>query len=118
MSKKINPFDIFAINNRTEFIKALNTEVTFRPLTKKESDEFNTKLLGDYSGEGEVNIDLKLANKINMQKVANCLIEPKITIEEMNAYGSGINDAINEIVGYIDNRKNEDDDEEGTDAGN
>ena len=117
MAKK-NPFDIYAIHNRTEFIKALGQEVTFRPLTKKESDEFNVRLLKDYKGEGEMNIDLAEANKINMEKVALCLIEPKITVEEMEQYGDGINEAINEIAALIDNRSDDNEGDDGTDAGN
>lgn len=109
-----NPFDIFAINNRTEFITALGQEVTFRPLTKKEADEFNVRLLKDYRGdESNMNIDLAEANRINMEKVALCLVEPKLTIEEIEAYGAGISDAINEIVAFIDGRSDDNEEEGG-----
>ena len=109
---KTNPFDIFAVNNKTAFIKSLDREVTFRPLTKKESDAFNARLLGEYSGQGDINIDLAEANKINMEKVALCLVDPKITVEEMLGYGDGINEFINEVVALIDNRKVEEETEE------
>ena len=121
MAKK-NIFDIFAINNQTVFIEALGTEVTFRPLTKKVSDAFNKRLLGDYNGKGDVTIDLQEANKINSEKVALCLVgEDTITVDEINAYGNGIDKAIAEIVKHIDGREDDDDDKDGeedTTAGN
>ena len=121
MAKK-NPFDKFAIHERTEYIKALDAEVTFRPLTKKEADAFSVRLLKNYNGSDDMNIDLEEANKINMEKVALCLIEPKLTVNDMLQYGSEISDAINEIAALIDGRSvdTESDTEpaEGTDAGN
>ena len=115
-----NPFDIFALTDQTVFIEALDSEVTFRPLTKKESDKFNQRLLSNYDGKGDPKIDLVEANKINSEKVVLCLIKPKITLEEINGYGNAIDKALQEIVKAIDGRGDEEetDDAEDTTAGN
>ena len=113
MSKTKNPFDKFAINNKVEFIKALDAEVTYRPLTKAEADKFNARLIGDYKGKGEMEVDLIEANKINMEKVALCLVDPKLSLADIKGYGDGINEAINEIVALIDGRTEDETDPEG-----
>ena len=117
MAKK-NIFDVFAVANQTVFIEALGSEVTFRPITKKESDAYTKRLLGDYDGKGDPIIDIGEANKINSEKVAKCLIDPKITVDELNAYGTGIDKAIAEIVKHIDGRADEDEADEDTTSGN
>ena len=112
-----NPFSLFTLGEQTVFIEAFQAEVTFRALTMAESDAFNKRLLGDYTGKDDATIDIAEATKINYEKVAKCLIEPKMTIEDLKALPVTASKAIAEIVKAIDGRE-DDKDEEGTDAGN
>ena len=113
MPKTFNPFDAYAVAERKVVIKALdNYEVTIKDLSIAEADAFNKRLLKDYTGKGDPIIDLEEATKINKEKVAKCLIEPKMTVAEIDALGTRGAKAIAEIVKEIDG-KDEATDEEG-----
>ena len=111
--KKTNPFDIFAVNTRTVYIKSLGQDVTIRPLTKAESDDFQRRLVKNYNADGTVELNLEEINEINLEKVAMCVVDPKITVKQLKEYADSVNDAIAEILEYIDGKP-----EDGTDAGN
>ncbi len=102
MSTK-NPFDIFnAKEERTAFIKTLDAEITYHELTMKESDAYNKRLLKDYKGKGDPNIDLVEATKITYEKIAACLISPAMTVADLQNLGSSASKAINEIAKLIE----------------
>lgn len=105
---KANPFSLFTLGEQTVFIEALNAEVTFRSLTMSESDEFNKRLLKGYTGKGDPQVDMNEATKINYEKVAMCLISPKMSIEDLKALPVTANKAIGEIAKAIDGRTDED----------
>ena len=114
-----NPFSIFSINNQTVHIEALEADVTIRPLTMAESDAYNKRLLGKYDGKGDPTIDLNVATAINYEKVAMCLVEPKMSIPDLKALPTTATKAIGEIVKAIDGRVDEESDEdEDTPEGN
>ena len=116
-----NPFSVFKITEQKIFIEALDAEVTFRPLTMAEADAFNKRLLGDYDGKGDPKIDLNAATMINYEKVAACLVDPKMTIQNLKALPVTASKAIAEIVKAIDGREDEPEDkdtDEESEAGN
>ena len=113
MAKTFNPFDAYAVEERKVKIEALaGYEVTLIDLPIAEADAFNKRLLKDYTGKGDPVIDLNEATKINYEKVSKCLVEPKMTVAELNALGSRGAKAITEIVKAIDG-KDDSVDEEG-----
>lgn len=103
-------------NNQTVFIPALDGEVVFRALTMEESDGFNERLIDGYDDNGKAQFNYSEANLIKYEKAALCLIEPKVTIEELKAYPSDFIHVISEINVAIDGGKLGDDAE--TDEGN
>ena len=111
-----NPFDLFKLGSQTVFIEALQAEVEFRSLTMAESDAFNKRLLGDYSGKGDPQIDLAEATKINYEKVALCMSSPKMSIEDLKKLPVTASKAMNEIVKAIDGREDEADKEDETEG--
>lgn len=116
MAKGFNPFDAYAVENKTVHIEALNADVTLRELTIAESDSFNKRLLKGYTGKGEPTVDMEEATKINYEKVALAMIEPKMTVEQLQALPASAGKAIQEIVKHIDGR--EDDELEEATEGN
>jgi len=115
-----NPFKLFELGEQTVFIEALEAEVKYRSLTMSESDAFNKRLLGDFDGKGDPKIDLNVATATNYEKVALCLIEPKMSIADLKALPVTAAKAITEIVKAIDGREDEPEAnaEEDTTAGN
>ena len=114
-----NPFKLFELGEQTVFIEALNAEVKYRSLTMSESDAFNKRLLGNYDGKGDPQIDINEATKINYEKVALCMIEPKMSIGDLKALPVTAAKAITEIVKAIDGREDEvAEDEKETTEGN
>ena len=115
---KTNPFDLFKLGTQKVFIEALEADIEFRSLTMAESDAFNKRLLGDYTGKGDPQIDLAEATKINYEKVALCMSEPAMSIADLKALPVTASKAINEIVKAIDGREDVEEVDEDTAAGN
>ena len=111
MAKTFNPFDAYKTENKTVFIEALNSDVTYRELTMLEADNFNKRLLKNYDGKGDPTIDLEEATKINYEKVALALIEPKMTVKELQALPTSASKAIAEIAKVIDGKEDTTDEE-------
>ena len=109
----VNPFDVFTTTEKTVRIEALNADIKLRELTMAESDSFNKRLLKGYSGKGDPEINMEEATQINYEKVALCLIEPKMTVEQLQALPSSASKAINQIVKIIDGREDGPEEEEG-----
>lgn len=113
MAKGFNPFDAYAVENKTVHIEALNADITLRELTIAEADAFNKRLLKGYTGKGEPEINMEEATKINYEKVALAMVEPKMSVEQLQALPSSASKAIQEIVKHIDGREDIEDEEEG-----
>ena len=111
-----NPFDMFRLGEQTIFIDELQAEVKYRSLTMSESDAFTKRLLGDYTGKGDPKVDLNEATKINYEKAALCMLEPKMSIDELKALPVTASKAINAIVKAIDGREDEEKEDGGEDT--
>ena len=99
---KRNPFDNFIAENKKAYIKSLDYEITYRELTMAEADALNKRLLKNYDKDTGAEFDMSEATKIAYEKLETCLIDPKMTAEELQALGSSATSAINEIVRLID----------------
>lgn len=95
MSTK-NPFLKYAITTKTAFIEEFGHEIKYRELTMAEGDAFNLRLLKNYSADNN-NVDIEEATQIAYEKVALCLIDPKTTVDDLKALGSGVSVVINKI---------------------
>ncbi len=109
MSKTtFNPFDQYRAGvEKVAHIKAFDADITYRELTMKEADAFNKRLLKGYKGKGDPNIDMDEATKIAYEKLAMCLIEPKMTIEDLQNMGVSASPAINEIAKLLEGKQEE-----------
>ncbi len=107
-----NPFAKFtAGQEKKAYVEALDYEITYRELTMLESDGFSKRLLKNYKGKDNANIDMNEATKIMYEKIALCLIDPKITVDELKQLEVSATKAIQEIGKLIDGREDEDEDE-------
>ena len=104
--KKTNPFAIFSDTQKTAFIKAFDAEITYRELTMAEADMFNKRLVKDYKpGSGEPNINMDEVTLVAYEKIAMCMIEPVMTVEELQGLGASASKTIQEIGKLIDGRQ-------------
>jgi hypothetical protein len=109
-----NPFDIFRTEiEKTAHVEALDGDIKYRELTMGEADAFNKRLLKDYTGSGEPTIDMAEATRIGYEKIELCLIEPKMTVPQLQKLPASASKAINEIIRLIDGTTEEVVDEEG-----
>ncbi len=112
MAKSTNPFAIFnAMEEKTAHIEALNADIKYRELTMSESDAFNKRLLKDYKGVGEPTVDLSEASAISYEKIALCLIDPIMTVDDLKNLPTSAAKAIGEISKVIEGREDEGDEE-------
>ena len=107
----VNPFDAFQTTEKIVHIEALEADVKLRDLTMAEADAFNARLLKGYTGKGDPEIDMAEATKINYEKVALAMLEPKMTVAQLQALPTSASKAIGEIVKAIDGREDEVDEE-------
>jgi len=92
-----NPFDAYAIETKTAFIKSLNSNIKYRRLTMAESDNFNERLVSGYDNEGRAIFNSAEATKIKYEKASLMLVSPAMSVEALQALGSGALEAIAEI---------------------
>jgi hypothetical protein len=100
--KVLNPFSQFDANaTRTEFIKALGASVTYRMLTMAENDAFTKRMIKEYKTGQAADIDMEQLSMITYEKVALCLVEPKMSADELKALGVDAGPAITEILKLV-----------------
>ena len=99
MAKKTtNPFAKFsAAATKKVFIDTLDYEITYRPLTVQEDDDFNLRLLGDGDPEKD-GIDFVEANVVKYERLAKILVDPAMTVEELKQLSSDANEVLIEIT--------------------
>lgn len=98
-----NPFSKFQTKVSKVAIKALGATVEIREPTIAEVSDFY-KLVTDEDGKFNASkfLDAKL------QRIASCMVKPKITIEELSVLSSSASDAVNEVYEAIENLLNPD----------
>ncbi len=99
---KNNPFNIFKQHTKKVFINALDADIEYRDLTLKESDDFNALMVKDYDVEtGKPTLDMKAATTVKYQKVSAMLIQPKMSVAELQGLSVDAGDAIAEILSLL-----------------
>ena len=109
----MNPFDAFkALTPITSKIEALDgAEITYRKLTMKESDDFSERIVKGYDSDGKPELNMDQLSDITYEKIALCMIEPKMTVEELKELSVDAAPAITEIAKLIEKKKQDVDDE-------
>jgi len=98
-----NPFDSYKLKTKKVKIEALgNKEVEIKEMTVAQSTEFYKKVVTGYGEDGSPEIDYNSIADVNMEKVAQCMVEPKMSITELKELSAKAGQAINEIAGAID----------------
>lgn len=87
---------------KVAYIDALDSEISYRELTQEESDGFNKRLIKEMTDEGKAKINYDEATVVNYEKVALCLIDPPITVEQLHKMPVSAQKAMAEIVKLID----------------
>lgn len=105
----VNPFLALKPSTRKIKVEALDgAEVEIRDLTVKESADLFKMLLND---KGE--FTSKNSLDIRTLKVSMCMVQPKMSVDELSALGAKANKAIAEISDAIDSQGEDGLDEEG-----
>lgn len=102
-----NPFDLFKSTQTKHTIAALNgAEVTLRTLSLAENAEVDAILYaGGFNDDGTPIISMENITKAKLARVAKSLLEPKMTIAQLNALSVSSMEAINEITEIINPTK-------------
>jgi len=97
-----NVFSKYLDNTKVHKIKALGAEVTLRDLTLKEIKDVANSMIKGTDSKGNPEIDYEKANESKLLKISMALVEPKMTVPELEALGRGASDAIDEIFAIVD----------------
>lgn len=109
-----NPFDQFAGETKEITVKALGgKKVTIREMNYEEAVSFSERLFSGVDTDGSAKIDTKEYIAMRVEKVALCMVEPKMTVDELNALPAKAGGAITEIADAIDELSRNDMDEKG-----
>lgn len=90
-------------------IEALDgAEVTYRTLTMSESDAFQKRTVKEFDADGKPTFDFDALSLIRYEKVSLGLIDPAMTVEQLQDLDATATKAIVEIEGLISGLKDED----------
>ncbi len=109
----MNPFDAFkGLASHTAKIKSLDDfEITYRKLTRKEADDFNDKIVKEYDDNGKAKIDMKAISTVVYEKIALCLIDPVMTVKDLQGLEADSNEPMAEIAKLLEKQPDKVDDE-------
>jgi len=95
-----NPFNIFAGQETKHKIAALQgAEVTLKTLSIAESAEVEALVYSKGFGEdGKPIIDIPSINQAKLMRVSKALVNPKMSVKELEALGVGSMEAIDELI--------------------
>tara|TARA_R110000772_G_scaffold5454_1_gene19457 strand:- start:11608 stop:11958 length:351 start_codon:yes stop_codon:yes gene_type:complete len=85
----------------TAMIKALGAEIKYRTLTMKESDDFQKKTVKGFDSDGKPDFNFDAIAQLRNEKIALCMIEPKMTVKELEQLSAGASSALIEIESLI-----------------
>ncbi len=99
----MNAFAKYQSATTVHKIKALDdAEVTLRDLTLKEAKDIAAEIITGFDSDGNPEIDYEKANDSKMKKISLALVEPKMTITELEDLGVSAMDALDEIFAIVD----------------
>ena len=85
---RTNPFLSFVVEEKKAVLESLDEyEITYRDLTKAEADGFTKRLIKGYGKDGKSpEIDYDASFLIAVEKIALTMIDPKVTVDELNSF--------------------------------
>lgn len=92
-----NPFDKFKTKTKKVTIKSLGCDVTIKEPTVSETQSFYASMAKE---DGTFDVSKLFDAKV--QKIADCMIEPKMTVEELRSLSNEASEALNEIYEAIE----------------
>ena len=105
---KVNPFAKFELATKEITVKALgDAKVTIREMNVGDSNRYYTELFLDVDEEGKPKVSTEFIIRVKMEKVSKCMVEPEMSIDELQALGAKAGEAIGEIADAIDELSNE-----------
>ncbi|NOQ31788.1 MAG: hypothetical protein GQ570_11760 [Helicobacteraceae bacterium] len=109
-----NPFGQFVTERKEVQIEALNNAVVvLQQPTVQQANEFSRDIFNGKDEDGTPKIDYSKVFIANITKISVCMIEPKMTVEELSGLANSADKAIAEIIKNIDNWNGDEVDEEG-----
>jgi len=103
-----NPFSKYTLKTKEIKVKALNdAKVTIQELSVGKSNDYYGRLFSKLDGEGKPVLNTGEIVKVKLEKVAEAMIEPKMTMEELQGLSAKAGNAISEISDAIDELSNE-----------
>ena len=93
---------------KTATIEALDgAEIKYRTLTIKEADDFQKKMIKSFNDEGKPELNFDAMSKVRNEKIALCLIEPKMTVKELEELSAEAGKALAEIEALVSELESE-----------
>ncbi len=100
--KVINPFAKFNVaGTRKAYIKSLDYEIEYRPLTMEDDDEYSLRLVVE-NADGSRSMNYEEATDIKYEKVSKVLVDPPMTVEQLRVLSSDADAVMVEILKLIE----------------
>ncbi len=102
MAKKKDIFSGFRQEVKTAHIKSIDADVQYQELTLRELDELNKSMVKGYDAiTNEPDLDMDAALVLKYKKVAMMMVEPAVTVEELQGFTGGGQEFITEMLALL-----------------
>ncbi len=110
-----NPFLQFKTETKEVQIEALNgATISLQQPTISQTSDFSRGIFDGKNEDGTPKLDYGKVFEANLIKISVCMVEPKMSVEDLRGLSSSADKAIAEIISSIDNWDGvEDEDEAG-----
>jgi len=82
----------------TVHLKSLGADVQMRNLTLKEQETFGDKAIKGFDVDGEPILDMKAIALSRLEKVCLHMVEPKITLKDLQGLSADVKEFITEVL--------------------
>ena len=86
---------------KTAMVEALGAEIKYRTLTMKESDDFQKRTVKGFDKDGKPDFNFDAISQLRNEKIALCMVEPKMTIKDLEGLSSEAGKSLLEIEALI-----------------
>lgn len=98
-----NAFDKFKGSETKHVIKAMDGfEVTLRQLSLKEASKIANSMIKSVSKDGIPEMDIEKAGQVKLMKISAALVDPKMTVAQLEALSTDAREALDEIYAIVD----------------
>ena len=112
--KPLNLLDLYKPEEKTAHSETLGIYIKYRHLTRKENADFKAELLNGYDKEtGNPIFNIDKVDEVNVKKACAMLIEPAVTLEELDQIDANIADGLVSEVLALSGEDGDQIDEEG-----